>query len=463
MSNAQVLSAFEMQAAEQRIFDTGTSVFELMEAAAGGAAEWIRRLAAGRSVTVLCGPGNNGGDGYVIAHHLREAGNEVTVIAPVEPKTDAAKQARNLWGGAVQTSGRGRGADVFVDSLFGSGLSRPLSGEHALLLRDLAERHAFKVAIDVPSGTASDTGALLNDKLPDFDVTLALGAWKFAHWLLPGRPKMGARRLVPIGVEPVEGAAQVVTKPRLSPPAVDAHKYRRGLAAIVGGKMPGAAILATEAAMRSGAGYVKLLGTQAQQRTDPGLVVDTSPLADAMADERIDAVLLGPGLGRDEEARDRLSSVLSAGKPVVLDADALVLLRPEMVPENLPVLATPHDGELEALCRAFSVIAESRRDRAIALARSSGMVVLAKGPDSVIAAPDGRIALLPPAPSWLSVAGTGDVLAGIAVSRMASGATSFDAACEAAWLHGRTAERCGAAFTPLELAHAVPGALAECL
>lgn len=461
--HTQVLTAAQMRAAEQRVFDTGISVFELMQVAADGAAEWIRRLAAGRSVTVLCGPGNNGGDGYVVAHRLREAGNAVQVIAPVEPRTDAAQEARALWGGEVLTSGGKTGGDVFVDCLFGSGLSRPLSGEHALLLRDLAARHDYCVAVDVPSGTASDSGALLNERLPRFDLTLALGAWKYAHWMMPGRAKMGILRLVPIGIDAAEGASQMLAKPRMSPPALDAHKYRRGLAAIVGGAMPGAARLAAEAAMRGGAGYVKLLGQGLSAADNPALVIESDLVAEALGDERIGAVLVGPGLGRDDAAQDRLATTLAAGHSCVIDADALHLLRPETLPKSLPILATPHDGELEALCRAFSVIAEGRRERAVALARVSGMVVLAKGPDTVIAAPDGRVALAPPVPSWLSVAGSGDVLAGIAVSRMAGGMEPFEAACEAVWLHGEAARQCGAAFTPLELARAVSGALEQCL
>jgi len=152
----------------------------------------------------------------------------------------------------------------------------------------------------------------------------------------------------------------------------------------------------------------------------------------------------------------------------VLDADALVLLAPNMLArpmsgEEVPILATPHDGELEALCRNFGVIAEGRRARALALAKVSGMFVLAKGPDSVIAAPDGRLALGSPAPSWLSVAGTGDVLAGIAASRMACGVDPFSAACEAMWLHGEAARRAGPAFTPSMLAEKVAEALAACL
>jgi hydroxyethylthiazole kinase-like uncharacterized protein yjeF len=462
VSAAQVLTAAQMRAAEQALFDAGTSVSALMEIAAGGAAEWIRRIAAGRAVTVLCGPGNNGGDGYVIARILREAGNAVSVIAPLEPATEAAQEARRRWDGPIGTSG-GAAGDVFVDCLFGSGLARPLVAEHALLLRDLAARHRVRVAVDVPSGVASDSGAVLNDKLPAFDVTLALGAWKFAHWSLPGRALMGQLRLVPIGIAEVERAARLINRPRLAAPAADSHKYRRGLMGIVAGAMPGASLLAASAAQRAGAGYVKLLAPAADPRTPPEVVTETATLAEALADPRIAAVLVGPGLGRDEAARTRLGEVLRSAPALVLDADALVLLNPAAPARGIPMLATPHDGELDALCRAFGVIAEGRRARALALAKVSGMVVLAKGPDTCVAAPDGRLALAPPASSWLSVAGTGDVLAGIAASRMAAGRDPFTAACEAVWLHGEAASRAGPALTPMQLAERVADALAACL
>lgn len=462
MTAAQVLTAAQMRAAEQALFDAGMSVGELMEVAAGGAAEWIRRIAAGRAVTVLCGPGNNGGDGYVIARRLREAGNAVGVIAPLEPATEAAREARRRWGGEVRPSGKAQG-DVLVDCLFGSGLARPLVPEHALLLRDLAARHRYRVALDVPSGIASDTGAVLNERLPVFDLTLALGAWKFAHGSLPGRALMGQMRLVPIGIGPVAGAAQLVGRPRLSAPAADSHKYVRGLLAILAGAMPGASLLAAAAAQRAGAGYVKLLADSPDPRTPPDIVTETAPPGEALADPRIAAVLVGPGLGRDDAARGKLALALRHAAALVLDADALMLLQPAMLARDLPMLATPHDGELDTLCRAFGVIAEGRRDRARALAAASGMVVLAKGPDSCVAAPDGRLALGPPAPSWLSVAGTGDVLAGLAASRMACGDDPFAAACTALWLHGEAARRAGAGFTPSQLAERVPEALAAAL
>ncbi len=167
----------------------------------------------------------------------------------------------------------------------------------------------------------------------------------------------------------------------------------------------------------------------------------------------ISAVRLASGIGCS----------LRRAPALVLDADALMLLAPNMLARAVPMLATPHDGELAALCRNFGVIAEGRQSRALALARVTGMVVLAKGPDSVIAAPDGRIALSTPAPSWLSVAGTGDVLAGIAASRMATGADPFTAACDAVWLHGEAARRAGPAFTSSQLAERVSEALAACL
>lgn len=462
MSVAQVLTAAQMRAAEQALFDTGLSVSALMEIAAGGAAEWVRRVAAGRSVSVLCGPGNNGGDGYVIARHLREAGNAVSVIAPLAPATEAALEARARWDGAVATSGKVEG-EVFVDCLFGSGLARPLVPEHALLLRDLASRHRCRIAVDVPSGIASDSGAVLNEKLPAYHLTLALGAWKFAHWSLPGRALMGQKRLVPIGIAPTGDAAVLVERPRICAPTRDAHKYRRGLLGIVAGAMPGASLLAAAAAQHAGAGYVKLFAQEADPRTPADIVTDTAPLDDALADPRIDTVLVGPGLGRDEAARARLETALASAPALVVDADALMMLAPAMLNRNVPLLATPHDGELDALCRAFGVIAEQRRERAAALAKVSGMVILAKGPDSVVAAPDGRLALARPAPSWLSVAGTGDVLAGIAASRMAGGAEPYTAACEALWLHGEAARRAGPAFTPSQLAERVAEALAACL
>lgn len=456
-----------MRSAEEALFAQGLSPFALMERAATRAAQWVQRIAAGRAISVLCGPGNNGGDGYIIARECRRAGLGVTVLAPLEPATEQARAARASWlalkGATVAPSGKAATGGVLIDCLFGSGLTRPLIAEHALLLRDLARRHQFTIAIDLPSGIASDSGETLADRLAPCDVTLALGAWKFAHCLASARSCMGTIRLVPIGIAAQADAAQRIERPSIDPPASSAHKYSRGLCAIIAGAMPGAALLSASAAMRAGAGYVKVLSETALARVPASLVVESDGLGKALADQRIAAMLVGPGLGRDAGACARLEAALDAGKPLVLDADALVLLKTGQVGRERPqpVIATPHDGELAKLCSSFAVVAEGRMDRAKGLARASGMVVVAKGPDTFVACPEGRLAIGPPTTSWLSVAGTGDVLAGIIVSRLATGAEPFAAACEAVWLHGEAARLAGAAFTSDELAQTVSSALAN--
>lgn len=468
----QIMTVAQMRAAEQALIGAGTSVDALMRIAGRGAAAWVWRIAATRKVTVLCGPGNNGGDGYVLAEAIREwgkeSGGEVTVVAAAEPATDAARNARALYRGQVLGPEAREEGDVFVDCLFGSGLTRPLTLEHLALLQRLAGAHRRRVAVDLPSGVASDSGMVLNEGLPRYDLTVALGAWKFAHVLMPACAAMGALKLVPIGVAHDGNAARILSKPRLFAPAPDAHKYRRGLLAVVGGAMPGAAILAARAAQHAGAGYVKLFAGRLRfghQAVPADLVMASGPLSEILSDSRNSAVLVGPGLGRDGTARERLAVALADPVPVLVDADALVLLAPALLAERAaPTVATPHEGELVALERAFDLDGSgSRPERARALARASGMVVVAKGPDTVIAAPDGRIACAPRASSWLSTAGTGDVLAGIIASRLAAGADAFAAACEGVWLHGEAARLAGPAFSAMALAQRVPEALAACL
>ncbi len=217
-SSDQILTVAQMRAAEEALIAAGTSVDALMQTAGRGAAEWVWRLSGGRAVTVLTGPGNNGGDGWVIAEALRERGGEVAVIAAVEPATAAAKNARSLYHGEVLDAGPERNGEVLVDCLFGSGLTRPLTSEDAALLARLAASHDKRVAIDLPSGVDSDLGLPLNLGLPDYDLTIALGAWKYAHFLMPACARMGALRLVEIGVHTVEGAAQAIVQPQLTAP-----------------------------------------------------------------------------------------------------------------------------------------------------------------------------------------------------------------------------------------------------
>lgn len=461
----QILTVAQVRAAEQALIAGGSSVAALMRLAGGGAAEWVWRVAGGRSVTVLCGPGNNGGDGYVLAEALRRRGAAVQVVAAAEPATPAAQAARAGFGGTVLGPDAAPTGEVWVDCLFGSGLVRPLVPAHLQLVQRLAAGHRHGVAIDLPSGVDSDSGMALNEGLPAYDLTVALGAWKFAHFLMPAAAAQGALRLIDIGLEPVAGAAQVLVPPQFAAPAAAAHKYTRGLLGVIVGAMPGAALLAARAAQGAGAGYVKLLGGGAEVIAPPDLVCDSQPLAEALGDARIGALLAGPGLGRAAIARERLELTLAAARPTVLDADALVLLGPALLAgRSAPVIATPHEGELVALERAFGCLGSGTKvERARELARASGMTIVAKGPDTVIAALDGRTALAPRAPSWLSTAGTGDVLAGTIASRLAGGADAFAAAGAGVWLHAGAARACPPAFTATQLAAGIAGAYAACL
>lgn len=456
----QILTVAQMRCAEQALIDAGDTVSSLMEIAGRGAADLVWRTAAHRPITVLCGPGNNGGDGYVIARELHRCGAEVRVIAPLEPATDAAKAARASCNAQIVDDATG---GVLVDCLFGSGLTRALSSEHLALLQRLAAHHRIRIAVDMPSGIDSDSGAPLNCGLPDYALTIALGAWKFAHALIPAMTMMGELRLVPIGVEPVTGAAQWLTKPRLPAPDRNGHKYMRGLVLVVAGEMPGACVLACQAALRGGAGAVRL----AARDMPPGIapdVVHRPELAAALDDARTGSVLIGPGLGRGEWAVHDLETTLAANLPTVIDADALMLLTPAMLAERkASLILTPHGGELAKLLECFNISVEGKVVQARLLAQATGAVVVAKGPDTMIAAPDGRLTLAPARDGWLSVAGSGDVLAGIIASRLAVDGDAFAAAGEAVWLHGEAAHLSSAPFTASDLAHAVTHAYAACL
>ena len=461
MSGA-VLTVEQMRAAEKAAMDDGVSAWELMQRAGEGAAQWVARIAGGRSVTVLCGPGNNGGDGYVIAESLRRRGLPVSVVAPRDPATDTARTARENFEGSVSQDGLPV-ADVYVDCLFGYGLSRPVEGAYASLLAELSRVSGYKIAIDVPSGVVSDTGEYLGPAL-DYDLTLALGAWKRAHFTMPAMSRMGIKRLLPIGLDMPSDVPKLSGSPRLSAPAADAHKYRRGLLAIVAGAMPGAPLLAADAAMRSGAGYVKLLSEHSHPDAPAELVIAEGGLDNQLEDDRISALLIGPGLGREQDATDRLGRVLAARKPTVLDADALVCLTQKQIDGIDPskLVLTPHEGELGKLCETFGIEGDDKQSQATALHRRTGMTVLAKGPDTVLASGEG-IRLFPRGSSWLSAAGTGDVLAGILASRLAVHGEPARAAEEAVWLHQEAARLSGPAFTAGELAGSIGRAMAAFL
>ena len=457
-----VLTVKQMRAAERAAMDAGTSEWELMQRAGRGAAGWVARVAAGRAVTVLCGPGNNGGDGYVIAQTLTGLGLDVRVIAPVAPQSPTAQQARANFSGDVIEDGW-IDTPIAVDCLFGYGLSRKVEGAFAKLLEDMASSDCFKIAIDVPSSVESDTGKVLGP-LPGYDLTLALGGWKQAHALMPAVAAMGVRRLVPIGLDPDVCSGRLSAPPRLRAPSADAHKYRRGLLAIVAGDMPGAPLLAAQAAMRAGAGYVKLVSDHSHPDAPAELVIESDGLDSVLEDKRVAAILVGPGLGRGTTARDRLACVLASGTPAVLDADALHVLDRELLAKAQPerLCVTPHEGELAKLCDTFGIDAENKVDQARRLHDVTGLTVLAKGPDTLLVAGSMTV-YFPRGSTWLSVAGSGDVLAGIVASRLAHDGDPARAAEEGVWLHHEAARLASPAFTAGDLAQAVKPAMAAFL
>ena len=442
-----ILTAAAMRAAEAAAMRGDVTVDTLMARAGDAVATAVRRLAAGGPVLILCGPGNNGGDGYVAATRLRAAGLAVRVAASSAPASDACRRAAAAWGGPVETIAAAVPAPVLVDALFGTGLSRPLDAAVAARLRMLAEAARLTIAVDLPSGVATDTGAVLSAP-PVFDVVLALGAVKPAHLLQPAARHARSVRLLDIGVA-VDSDAWVLRRPSLPTPGPDAQKYTRGMVAVVAGAMAGAAELASIAAMRAGAGYVLLLGDTA----GPPHALVRKPLdAEAVGDRRIGALLVGPGLGRDEAARARLDTAFDSGRPMVIDGDALHLVNPATIAARAPdAILTPHAGEFDAL---FGSQGADKIARARDAARRSGAVVF-KGADTVVAAPDGRVRIAVDASDWLSTAGTGDVLAGTIAAMLAALGDAFDAACAGVWLHGEAARIAGAAFIADDLAAAL--------
>lgn len=465
MISRSILTANEMVAAEDAAMADGISVDELMERAGKAVADIVWRVAGKTEALILCGPGNNGGDGYVVARLLAERGCEVRVAALAEPKTDVALAARRRWHGAVEPIAGAQGAPLVIDALFGTGLARPLSGTLARILAKHVSKARYSIAVDLPSGVDTDSGALLSS-VPVFDVTVALGAFKPAHLLQPSVQYAGRVTLGDIGIE-ARSDLTMIARPTIAAPSPHDHKYSRGFVLVAGGAMAGAASLCADAAMRSGAGYVMLAGPDHGEgplalvyraASDPGA------LSDLMEDDRIDVTVIGPGLGLNGKADARLDAVLASGRKLVLDADALTLVAKRGVETlnalSAPPILTPHHGEF---VRLFGEGNGSKIDRARDAARRSGSVIIYKGNDTVVAAPDGRTAIAPSAPSWLASAGTGDVLTGIAAARYAASGDAFAAASEAVWLHGEAARRAGPFMIADDLVDALPGALAACL
>jgi hydroxyethylthiazole kinase-like uncharacterized protein yjeF len=454
---------------------------ELMEAAGLAAALAIAKRWPRRKTSLLCGPGNNGGDGFVVARYLSKRGWPVELYLLGDEKSlrgDAALNAKR-WEGEILPFSLAalNGEPLIVDALFGAGLSRPLSGLAEEIVREINRRRLDCAAIDVPSGVFGDTGEIWGEA-PNCQLTITFFRKKPAHCLYPGRSRMGEIILADIGIHEKTLAEIKPQNWEIGPglwtfprPGPESHKYTRGHALIRGGgQMTGAARLAARGARKVGTGLVTLAIPQESSAVyandQPGALIATLDaqrgFADLLADSRQNAILVGPGCGLNEATRDDSLAALKTTRPVVLDADSLSVFAsdPHVLFNKIkgPCILTPHEGEF---ARLFPDLQGPRILRARAAAKRSGAIMLLKGPDSIVAAPDGRTAIATNAPFELATGGSGDVLAGIIVGLLAQGLAAFEAAMAGVWLHGQAGKLAGKGLIAEDIAEALSAVIAE--
>jgi hydroxyethylthiazole kinase-like uncharacterized protein yjeF len=478
-----------MSAADRMTIASGTPGFDLMQRAGMAVADAVvAGCPAGASVGVVTGSGNNGGDGFVAARVLRDRGYDLRVLAVgdvAKLKGDAA-QAHTSWGGDIEaaTPDRLGGLKIIVDAIFGAGLDRPVTGRARAMIEAMNAARVPIVAVDLPSGISGDTGEVLGAAV-HARTTVTFFRRKPGHVLLPGRLHCGAVRVADIGIK-----ADVLT--RIGPrtfanapvlwgssfprPALAGHKYSRGHAVVVSGgaSYTGAARLAARGALRAGAGLTTIaspsdalpINATANLAVMVRAADGAAELAAFLSDRRFNAVAIGPGCGVGPHTRDRTLAALAGERAVVADADALTSFAddPELLFSAIQahpgrsVILTPHGGEFARLFSMLSDISQvkGKLEQARRAAAVSGAVVVLKGADTVIAAPDGRAAINESAPAWLATAGSGDVLTGFATGLVAQGMPGFEAACAAVWVHGEAANIFGPGLISEDLPEALP-------
>ncbi|WP_120496038.1 NAD(P)H-hydrate dehydratase [Kiloniella sp. EL199] len=476
-----LLSVRDMYRADSLAMESGVSGISLMGKAGRAVAKTVCGMVPEGRVLVLCGPGNNGGDGFVAAVVLDELGYEVQLYSMVpisELKGDALHFARE-WRGIVlrelDEADFGQ-ADVIVDALFGAGLARPLDRTCCSYVEWSLGKCV--VSVDIPSGVSGDTGELVGGIAFHAEKTVTFLVKKTGHCLYPGADWCGDVIVADIGI-PKKVRAKLDLQFQENHPDLwskqipryqyDQHKYHFGHSLVWGGQMSGAGRLVAMSALRAGSGLVTVLCSEADrllyELTSPSLIVeehkDPMTLAEFLKNRKISSFVLGAGGGRSDDFKSFVSTILeSCSIPVVLDADAISVF--EEKPEQLlsllndQVIITPHEGEFK---RLFPEIRGSRLERARQAAVKAGCVLVLKGADTIITAPDGRTVINTNAPYWLARGGTGDVLAGIITGLLAQSVSVFEAACAGVWLHGDAAQRAGSGMIADDLLAGISGAI----
>jgi NAD(P)H-hydrate epimerase len=472
----EILTTVEMGKADAFAVAHGVPSMVLMENAGRAVADTIVARFKPNAVTVLCGPGNNGGDGFVVARLLDEYGFTVRVAHDADHKGDAKEMSLRWKGTRVALAPEALdGARLVVDALFGAGLSRPLEGAAAQVVEALNDLPV--VAIDVPSGLSGDTGQPLGAVVVHAALTVTFFRKKPGHLLLAGRVLCGETVVADIGIPPEAANTQLhENTPSLwhyPSPKAEGHKHARGHCVVLSGPAhaTGAARLAARAALRVGAGLVSVASPPAAVAVNAAHLTaimikpfdGADGLAKLLSDKRLNAVALGPGLGVGGETRELVGVALKSGAAIVLDADAITSFKddPEALFNRLHerCVLTPHDGEFERLFPGLLDESPSKVGAVREAAARAHCTVLLKGADTVVAHPGGKAAINVNAPPTLATAGSGDVLAGMIAGLLAQQMSAFDAACCGAWLHGDAASRFGPGLIAEDLPEMLPQVL----
>ncbi|MGD9502661.1 MAG: NAD(P)H-hydrate dehydratase [Methyloceanibacter sp.] len=487
----ELLTAEEMSRADALAIAGGVAGATLMENAGRAVAEEVaRRFPDAEGVAVLCGPGNNGGDGFVAARHLKERGYKVRLGFDGDEArlpADAAAMARRYEGRREPLDAALiAGADVVVDGVFGAGLARPIEGKLARLIESVNASSLPVVAIDVPSGVDGTTGEVRGTAIRAV-ATVTFFRRKPGHLLLPGRRHCGAVSLADIGI-PASVLGGIASKTFANEPALwrgafpwpgpDSHKYTRGHAVVVSGPVysTGAARLGARGALRIGAGLVTVASPRDALEVNATALTaimvreadDARGLASLLSDRRKNAALIGPGAGVGERLKDMVLAALRSDAAIVLDADALTSFAEDagalftaIAARPGPVVLTPHDGEFARLFPDLAPLPKLERARAGA-ARAGATLVL-KGADTVVAGHDGRASINAMTSPFLATAGSGDVLGGMILGLLAQAMPAFEAASAAVWLHGAAAAAFGPGLIAEDLPEILPNLLRDLL